>query len=117
MLVWLLKCVNKLGIKPARTLFIPYYSSNEFIDEVKTKILEDFLTSINEQNEMFINSDSENEDQTQYTRNNWFKAFIEKGNNGTVVKTILNKRSWWSIQDSHDENYESLEFIWTQWTK
>ena len=114
---FILESCKKLNFKPIKTLFLPYYSSTEFIEEVKQKVLESFLTIINNQNELMIKSDINDEELDQFTRGSWFKAFIEKGNNGTAVKTILNRRSWWSIQETHDENYESSDFMWTQWNK
>ena len=113
----ILEACKRLNYKPNKTLFLPYYNSNEFIDEVKAKALEHLLTLINDLNEYTISSDLDENDAEKYARNNGFKAFIEKGNHGTLVKTVLNRRSWWSIQDSHDENYESSDFIWTQWLK
>ena len=113
----LIESCKRINIKPIKTLFLPYYNSNEFIDEVKQKILENFLTIINDQNGSQISSSLDDNDVEKYARNNGFKAFIEKGNHGTLVKTVLNRRSWWSIKDSHDENYESWDLVWTQWLK
>jgi len=98
-------------------MFLKYYSSNEFVDEVRSKALEKFLSIINTQN-CIKNISEEDEKQSDIIkRNNGFKAFIQRGNHGTIVKTMLNRRSWWSIQDSHEENYETTDFIWTQWIK
>lgn len=113
----IMESCKRLNYKPIKTLFLPYYSSAEFIEEVKQKVLETFLSIINSQNEMIAGNEVTGEEQDQFTRSNGYKAFIEKGNNGTAVKTILNRRSWWSIQESHDENYESSDLVWTQWLK
>ncbi|CAI2377303.1 unnamed protein product [Moneuplotes crassus] len=107
---------KKLGVKPLKNMFLDYYSSNELIEEVRNKVLESFLRIINKQNHVSESREDEKQD-NQGKQNNGFKAFIQKGNHGTIVKTILNRRSWWSIQDSHDENYETTDFIWTQWIK
>lgn len=113
----IIEACKRLSHKPQKTMYLPFYSSSDFIDEVKLKVLEKFLEIVNEQNEMKINSPPDSPGLDQYTRSNGFKAFIERGNNGTIVKTVLNRRSWWSIQDNHDDNYESSDFIWTQWLK
>ena len=114
---YVLEACRKLGIKVQKTQYAQFYMSTDFIDDIKAKVLENFLKILNDTHELEINCDVESAQLGQYTRNNGFKAFVEKGNNGTVVKTVLNRRSWWSIQDTHDENYESSDFIWTQWTK
>lgn len=81
-------------------------------------MLENFLTIINEQNGLWVStSPDESEPENKFVRNTGFKAYIEKGNHGALVKTVLNRRSWWSIQDSHEDNYEGIDFIWTQWLK
>lgn len=97
-------------------MYHSFYNSAEFIDDVKSKVLENFLVMLNEQNNM-NSACADSQQLDQYKRNNGFKAFIEKGNHGTIVKTMLNRRSWWSIQESHDDEYDDLEFIWTQWLK
>jgi len=51
----------------------------------------------------------------QIFKNNTFKAYIWRGNNGRVVKTVLKKRWWWTIVDKWDP--EEWDFIWTQWLK
>ncbi|CAI2375948.1 unnamed protein product [Moneuplotes crassus] len=108
---------KKLGVKPKKNMFLKYYSSNEFVDEVRSKALEKFLSIINTQNCIKNISEEDEKQPDIIKRNNGFKAFIQRGNHGTIVKTMLNRRSWWSIQDSHEENYETTDFIWTQWIK
>jgi hypothetical protein len=109
---------RRLGMKINKNKYLSYYNSSDFIEEIKAKVLESFLNLINTQNNMRLDMGKTSEEFEQYSkRMNGFKAFIEKGNHGTIVKTVLNRRSWWSIQDTHDDNYESSDFIWTQWIK
>jgi len=98
-------------------MYFEDYSSNNFIEEVRVKVLESLFTAINTGNNMIMDYNVEKSETEQYKRNNGFKAFIEKGNHGSIVKTMLNRRSWWSIQEIHDDNYETSDFIWTQWLK
>ena len=42
-----------------------------------------------------------------------FNAFIEKGNNGILVKEILKRRWWWHITDQPAK----ANMIWTHWPK
>lgn len=115
--VLIVEACKRLGLKINKNMYLSYYNSTDFIEEIKVKVLENFLNLINKQNNMQLDVKNSSEEFEQLKRNNGFKAFIEKGNHGTIVKTVLNRRSWWSIQDTHDENYESSDFIWTQWIK
>ena len=98
-------------------MYLDYYTSSEFIEEVRNKVLESLLATVNNQNQMKLDKETTNLEFEQYKRNNGFKAFIERGNHGSIVKTVLNRRSWWSIQETHEENFETTDFIWTQWIK
>jgi hypothetical protein len=114
---YILESCKRLSIKPHKTTYIPYYASTEFMEEIKSKVLDAFLSSINDQNDTRISWDLESVDLDPYSRNGGFKAYIEKGNNGTIVKTVLNRRSWWSIQEKSEDSYTTSNFIWTQWLK
>ena len=43
------------------------------------------------------------------------KAFISKGNNGLLVKTILKSRPWWCLRSLSD--LDACSFVWTEWKK
>jgi hypothetical protein len=40
-----------------------------------------------------------------------FRAFVEKGNNGILVKELLKKRWWWHLEDKP----EKANLFWTEW--
>lgn len=40
-----------------------------------------------------------------------FRAYVEKGNNGVLVKELLKKRYWWHLVDQP----EKANLIWTEW--
>ena len=43
----------------------------------------------------------------------WFKFHVGKGNNGHLIRNLLNQRWWW--QSHPKENINDLNFLWTQW--
>jgi hypothetical protein len=49
------------------------------------------------------------------TKNNQFKLCVGKGNNHTLVRSILKERWWWAI--SEKEDFDEVSFIWTAWKK
>jgi len=44
-----------------------------------------------------------------------YKAFVGKGNNGLLIKSILKSRPWWCIRTSND--VDNCNLIWTEWKK
>jgi tubulin--tyrosine ligase len=40
-----------------------------------------------------------------------FKAYIDKGNNGLLLKSIVKRRWWWHLVDEID----SCNLLWTEW--
>jgi hypothetical protein len=44
-----------------------------------------------------------------------YRAYICKGNNGLLVKSILKSRPWWSLR-SHSE-VDSCNLVWSEWKK
>ena len=46
---------------------------------------------------------------------NQYKAFICKGNNGLLVKSIVKSRPWWCIRSLSD--VDSCTMIWSEWKK
>ena len=44
-----------------------------------------------------------------------YKAYICKGNNGLLMKSILKTRPWWSIRGYNE--VESCNLVWTEWKK
>ena len=61
----------------------------------------DFLWKVNYSNGLYVKP---TEDETTY------KAFIGKGNNSNIIKSILRRRFWWTIADKHD----NCQLVWTQ---
>jgi len=47
-------------------------------------------------------------------KNNTYKFYVAKGNNGIMVREVLKQRAWWSYGARHDEN---LNLLWTQWCR
>ena len=44
-----------------------------------------------------------------------YKAYVCKGNNGLLVKSIVKTRPWWSFRSSNE--IESCSFVWTEWKR
>jgi hypothetical protein len=44
-----------------------------------------------------------------------YKAFICKGNNGLLVKSIVKTRPWWSFRTSSE--MDSCSLVWTEWKR
>lgn len=44
-----------------------------------------------------------------------YKAFIGKGNNSALVKSILKTRPWWSIRTANE--LDSCNLVWTEWKR
>lgn len=44
-----------------------------------------------------------------------YKAFVGKGNNGLLIKSILKSRPWWCIRTVTD--VDNCNLIWTEWKK
>lgn len=44
-----------------------------------------------------------------------YRAYICKGNNGLLVKSILKSRPWWSLRSSNEA--ESCNLVWSEWKK
>lgn len=40
-----------------------------------------------------------------------FRAYIEKGNNGILIKELMKKRWWWHLVDQP----EKANLVWTEW--
>ena len=90
---------------------------SDLINDFKSTALESLLYHINSDNKMLNNNLQLNWLSTKYDfqRKTSFKAYICKGNNGRIVKTVLKKRWWWTLVDKC--NPEECDFIWTQWLK
>jgi hypothetical protein len=43
--------------------------------------------------------------------NIYFRYFVEKGNNGGLIKRVLSKRWWWMKAIDKDQAH----FVWTEW--
>lgn len=44
-----------------------------------------------------------------------YKAFVGKGNNGLLIKSIIKSRPWWCIRTVTD--VDNCNLIWTEWKK
>lgn len=40
-----------------------------------------------------------------------FRAYVQKGNNGVLVKELIKKRYWWHLED----NPAKANLFWTEW--
>lgn len=65
-------------------------------------ILNEFLFTVNLSNAIIV----KNTEQATY------KAFIDKGNNGLLLKSIVKRRWWWHLVDEAD----TCNLLWTEWT-
>ncbi|EAS02045.3 tubulin-tyrosine ligase family protein (macronuclear) [Tetrahymena thermophila SB210] len=77
--------------------------------ELKIKIYLDFQRIINFSNNMTMQPVPVN-GVKQY------KAYITKGNNGVLIRAALKNRWWWSLSEQ-SEDYDNINFLWTQWRK
>lgn len=85
----------------------------DLVNDFKNIALETLLYFINWDNKLY--NFSWLSTKYEFQRKPSFKAYICKGNNGKIVKTILKKRWWWTLVDKW--NPEEWDFIWTQWLK
>lgn len=44
-----------------------------------------------------------------------YRAFVCKGNNGLLVRSILKNRPWWSFKAAAD--IDSCNLVWTEWKR
>jgi|688.fasta_scaffold578489_1 tubulin--tyrosine ligase len=44
-----------------------------------------------------------------------YKAYICKGNNGLLVKSIIKSRPWWALRSNSD--IDNCSLVWTEWKK
>jgi len=44
-----------------------------------------------------------------------YKAYICKGNNGLLIKSIFKTRPWWSFRNAGE--MESCQLVWTEWKR
>lgn len=44
-----------------------------------------------------------------------YRAYICKGNNGILVKTILKSRPWWTLVSAAD--IQTCNLVWTEWKR
>jgi hypothetical protein len=44
-----------------------------------------------------------------------YKAYICKGNNGLLVKSILKSRPWWSLRSQNEA--EACNLVWSEWKR
>ena len=78
--------------------------SMEILDEIKQQALWEFYTLINQSNKL---TDISEQSKT-------FKAYISLGNNGSLVRSILKKWPWWSLET---EDTNDCNFVWTEWLR
>lgn len=70
-------------------------------------VFKDFLNVLNFSNRLIVSS-------VQIPGHFTYKAYIGRGNNGTLVRGILKNRWWWTLAES---SYDAgdIQLLWTQW--
>lgn len=66
-------------------------------------ILNEFIFTVNLSNALVVNN----------RRTFPLRAYIEKGNNGMVVRSVLNRRWWWHTVEDQD----SCNLMWSEWNR
>ena len=71
--------------------------------KTKQKLLyyQDFLWKVNYSNALYVKIPD---------NNITYKAYVGPGNNSTLIKSVLRRRSWWNVVDK----MENCNFVWTQ---
>jgi|JI6StandDraft_1071083.scaffolds.fasta_scaffold07108_2 hypothetical protein len=64
-------------------------------------VMNEFMFTINLSNGLVVN----NKKDTTY------RAFIDKGNNGLLLKSVVKRRWWWHLVDEVAE----CNLLWTEW--
>jgi len=77
---------------------------------MKEKLLNFVWKTINNENNM-----SHKSMKTTKGYNKFYKFYVGKGNNGELIKAIMNQRHWWQAHTK--EEIDELNFLWTQWKK
>ena len=87
---------------------------SDFVSDVKDRMFESLMYHINLSNGLYSDGHYLSA-KPHFQKKTNFKAYVCKGNNGNIIKTILKKRWWWTIVDRWDT--DQCDFIWTQWFK
>ena len=99
---------KKLGLKlNIKQMQEEGFKNKEFINPIKEKCLYRLWEIFNSENGL---------DKTVSIKKGnakWFKFHVGKGNNGHLIRNLMNQRWWW--QSHPKENINDLNFLWTQW--
>lgn len=79
--------------------------------EKRIKSYTEFIWKVNFSHNIFVDTSLTftGEEGQKYKK---LKAYIGPGNNGSMIKSLIRRRFWWSICE--DRNLEDLNFVWTQ---
>lgn len=81
---------------------------NQYMKKLKNFL--DFLFKVNFSNNIYVPFDFAKPDETvMYPR---YRAYVGKGNNSLLVKSLLKRRFWWEIVETPDVS--DLTFYWSQ---
>lgn len=64
-------------------------------------VMNEFIFTVNLSNGLAVNN----------RRDSTFRAFIDKGNNGLLLKSVVKRRWWWHLVDDVAE----CNLLWTEW--
>jgi len=64
-------------------------------------LMNEFMFTINLSNGLVVNN----------KREATYRAFIDKGNNGMLLKSVVKRRWWWHLVDDVAE----CNLLWTEW--
>jgi len=71
---------------------------SDFVSDVKDRMFESLMYHINLSNGLYSDGHYLSA-KPHFQKKTNFKAYVCKGNNGNIIKTILKKRWWWTIVD------------------
>lgn len=77
--------------------------------EHKISTYRDFIFKINLAHGRYDSLDLK-EEFNCHKNDNKYRAYIGRGNNSLLIKSLLKRRYWWTIEDDH----KTANFIWTQ---
>lgn len=105
---FVLKLSKVLGLKLTRNQLAKdpqiFKTNKEFAIQVRDRLTATIHQAINESNGVIIERSPGH-----------VKFYVNRGNNGMLVRSIMKKRYWWTMLDRED--VEECHVIWTQWRK
>jgi hypothetical protein len=96
--------------KPTQTRAMCFQLSGDSDGQYSKKLKNflDFLFKINYSNNIYVPFELARPDEAAPK----YKAFLGKGNNCLLVKSLMKRRFWWELVDQPDTS--SVQFFWTQ---